>query len=257
LRERATAERQATEAKTRSLMDLTDRAQSATAGEQYAINNARKEYGQTKRTLSSKLTDLLGQRGNLVTTELGKLNASDAEAAAAGEDLITSGAFAGMTKDEVRALSPAERTQITSDYNNRGKKGDKGDGKKSRASQDKIEKLSSNFSRALAYAKDYNDRATAAEALVKGLPDKVDQYGVRQPGTGKPALPQFAVSLALDMIFGDKGNKYISQTNVKRLHDLGYKVTDLPGAVGYNDWLQKRRTLNRPGTAKTRDEQPG
>lgn len=243
LRERATAGRQAGESKAAALQGLTERVQQAASGEQYAINQARGEYGKTKTTLSNKLQDLLGQRGNLVITELGKLNTADDAAAAKGGDLITSGAFEGMTKAEVKALSPAQRAEIVAAHNK-----DKGkSGPKNRASRDDIKDLTSDFSLALTKAKNFDDRGAAGKTLVAGLQNQVDKNGHAIPNSGFPKIDQFPVSLALDMQF----DKRLSPQNIKRLHDLGFKVSDIPGAIGgveYRKRLKKERAKlhNRP-----------
>jgi hypothetical protein len=243
LRERATAGRQAGESKAAALQGLTDRVQQAASGEQYAINQARGEYGKTKATLSSKIQDLLGQRGNLVTTELGKLNTADQTAAEKGGDIYTSGAFNGMTKAEVKALSPQQRADIVTAFNKKGPKA----GPKNRASRDDIKDLTSDFSTALSKAKDYDARGDAATELVQGVDDAVDKNGHRIPNSGVKAIDQFPVSLALDMKFDGR----LSAQNIKRLHDLGFKVSDIPGAIGgveYKKKLAKARAKlhNRP-----------
>jgi hypothetical protein len=100
------------EAKIGALTDLTNRATGAVAGRAAAINQARAAYGENKRTLGTKLSDLLGEKGAYKAGRLATLyaDAADravdvADRAAAGEranTVIQSGPLASKTQQWVK-----------------------------------------------------------------------------------------------------------------------------------------------------------
>jgi hypothetical protein len=104
--------------------------------------------------------------------------------------------------------------------------------------------------------------------------NKKGKDGLPNPNYGKPLLNadgteqktekftavekvanQVAVQAALDIAFDGA----LSRETVRKLHDLGIKTTDLGNLPTQTQKARQRKSRDyaRPGTAKTRDQQPG
>lgn len=164
--------------------------------------------------------------------------------------------------------------------------------KKVKATPQQQQAAASDFSRALGIASTYigDDEKTPelrreigqkllnGEETIKGQPvydtRKEVKKGVPNPNYGKPLLnpdgtakttgdlpgvPQInnqpLVQAALDMAF----DGHLSAATVKKLHALGYAVRGLSGVKTAQDVRKPKdnRDYSRPGTAKSRSQQPG
>jgi len=261
-REQGGAKTRITSQGTAALQELIDRGVAAKAGEQLAVGKANTDYGATTKTLSQKLLDIAGARGAGIAASLGslasdragnqtKIDIAKIGAGARANDRATSGAFAGMTDAEIGDLTPAQRQAKVDTFN-----ASKGSPKKTdRRTANERQDLSAEFNKALTYAQGYKEqgdpRETASRTLLRGKP--ASSKGTK----GKPdyevidAVPSFdqlALAVALDMAY----DKRVSAANARKLHALGYKVSDVTGAVSSTAYQQKRSNKLAPRTPAPR-----
>jgi hypothetical protein len=244
-RERGTQANRVSNERAGALNELQQREVGAQAGRQLGVNQARSEYGATRDTLSQKLEDIMGQRGAKIASELGKLQNKREETATKGADIYTSGAFTGKTKAEVRAMSPDQRQQIVDAYNaDKGGKGKKG-GKGYRATSEMRIGLADKFKNAVDIAQDMKQRGGLSRAAVENTLRHGSTPAKGSDQKGVPKFGDFASTLAADLAW----DGYISDANVKKLHDLGYKVSDLPNAIGPAEY-NKRKAKQQETSSK-------
>lgn len=227
-RERGTQANRVSNERAGALNELTQREVGATAGRQLGINQARSEYGKTSETLSQKLEDIMGQRGAKIASELGKLQNKREQATAKGADVYSSGPFAGHSKGEIQSMSQDARQALVDAFaKGKGKKGAKG----YRATSEMRVGLADKFKSAVDIARDMKSRGGSRGAVENTLRHgSTPAKGSEQKGV--PKFGDFASTLAADLAW----DGYISDANVKKLHELGYKVADLPGGVGPTEY---------------------
>jgi hypothetical protein len=226
-RERGTQANRVSNERAGALNELQQREVGAQAGRQLGVNQARSEYGTTRDTLSQKLEDIMGQRGAKIASELGKLQNKREETAAKGADIYSSPAFAGYSKADIASMGQAGRQKLIDAYNAEKTKGKKG-GKGYRATSEMRIGLADKVKNAVDIAGEMKAQG--------GLPRNKVESTLRHGSTpakgsdqkGVPKFGDFAATLAADLAW----DGYISDANVKKLHELGYKVSDLPGAIG-------------------------
>lgn len=232
-RERGTAANRVSSARAGALSDLLTRGVQAEGGKQLALGQARKTYGKTADTLSTKLTDIAGQRGSSIAAALGDLRTKRAER-------VTRKTIAREGIQSREDIAAANRTAANQRAAAKAKQGGKkaaGGSGGSRATNVQIGGLSDNFQKALRYAKGYatnqRPRSQAADDLLRGrdIPKGGD------PSQRVPSFGQLTTSVALDMAY----DGHVSQQNAKRLHKLGFDVADISGALSYEDWLKGRQ----------------
>lgn len=230
-RERGTAANRIGSARASALSDLLTRGVQAEGGKQLAQAQARTAYGKSADTLSTKLTDIAGLRGSSIAAELGDLRNKRAER-------VTRKTIAREGIQSREGIAAANRTAADLRAAAKGKGGKAAGGSGgSRATNVQIGGLSDNFQKALPYAKGYatnqRPRSQAADDLLRGrdIPKGGD------PSQRVPSFGQLTTSIALDMAY----DGHVSQQNAKRLHKLGYNVSDVTGAVSYEDWLKGRQ----------------
>ena len=248
-----------------SLQALTDRATAAASGQQFAANQAKSAYQKTADTLTQKLVDIAGQQGNEIAVQLGKLqqtkaktDASNAKTKAANQrsdsTIYTSGAFNGMTHGEVNALTPQQRQAKVDAYNKSSSKG-KAKGQ-SRATSEQRQNLNTDVQGAI---NDWTRIAGATKVDPKtkkrvpvGLtPDQIRALMLKgqtpSKDNGMSSIKKRS-ALATQIAEEMATDNAISSQTVKKLHDLGYKTTDIDRIVtAYQRSLANR--ISRPGTA--------
>ena len=231
-RERGTAQRQTAEAKAGSLSDLETRRIGAGTAREVAINQARSEYGANLEKIRQQAHDLGSDAASYVTSRIGALRSERAKLGAQTGKVITSGAFAGMTNAEVRALSPTERQSQIDTYN--ASKGKPKGGKTDRRTAVQRQALGDRVTAALDIAQAMSGslgRSAVENTLRHGATPAKDSHDKPVPKFG-----DFASSLATDLAYLG----YVSPENVKRLHDLGYKVNDIPAAIGEQEYRKRK-----------------
>lgn len=142
------------EAKTRAQQELTNRKLGAVAGRQLALGQAKQAYGRGYQTLSTRLQDILGQRGTEVGIQLGNLRHERLDRSA--------------TKAAGRAKADAEtaRTDAAKAKANEKKQGQK------RAHIEKVRTATGDFQKRILDARD-EWRRLAAETTPKTYPADV------------------------------------------------------------------------------------
>ena len=233
-REQGGARSRITEAAARAEQDLKDRATGAIAGRALALGEARRSYRSNLGTLSSKLTDIAGLEGSEIAARLGQLRSESLERGNR-RDVARIGA---ESRESVAAADRASREKIAAD-----KAKDKaGPGGVKRASAERIEKFSDKVREAMGVADALkvggDDRRTAAPKLVHGT--TIPAGTKPDPKTGEiprpvPKFGQLVASIALDMAH----DGHISRQNARRLHELGYKVSDVQGLVSTAEHWRK------------------
>lgn len=229
-RERGAASNRLTNERASALADAEKKYTGAEAGKTLAYTTAKGNLLGTRKELTQKLQDLSGDKGNKISALLGEMvgarSDANAKSRASASKRITSGPYRGLTQGQVDSMSAEELR----DYE---KKNDKATGKgkggaNGRATNDQIRQLSDDFNSAIQYAQRAAakgiSRAQIAKVMLKG------QSREESP-TPVPKFGQLPTTLALDMAY----DKHISRANAQRLHQLGYKVNDLTGAVSYTN----------------------
>jgi hypothetical protein len=243
-RERGTALNRNTGARAQALTELTNRASSAEAGKALAYRAAKSNLTSQRKDLTTRLADLTGQSGAKMTALLEgmvgdrhdanvKARTEADKATAQGNKTLTSGPYRGHKQADVDAATP-EQLRAWERQNTKTSSSAKGGG---RASLENREQISNDFAEAWGTAKTFDvstpaKRHAAAAEIIKGSAPVKDKKGNVTPGVKK--AKQFVASMALDM----EADGHISRANAKKLHDLGYKLSDLTGAVSYGTWLK-------------------
>jgi hypothetical protein len=260
------------EAKIGALTDLTNRATGAAAGRALAINQARAAYGENKRTLGTKLTDLLGEKGAYVAGRYATLGAEAADRKAAGNranTVITSGALAGRTQNWAKN-HPQQAQDLVDKWNAAHPAGGKGGAGGDRtagqikdagtfadqvkAAQRWVRKIHTNPALSAPPQKGvpgvhaarpagpfYGKTAKQIrqmigdELLAGSTPTGKTEEGTYEPG--HPGFGQLALGIALDQHF----DKHISRGYTKALHKRKIKVADLNGVTPYSEWQSKQQ----------------
>lgn len=245
------------EAQADARQSLIDRGTEAQAGQAMAINEARRGYRGNLTTLSDQLSDIAGQQGADIVARLGSLRSERAERAKdkaiartnaesrASEGAANRASHEGIA--EANRIAAAERAAAG-----------RAPGGTKRATQTRIEAISGEFQEALRFAKDYVDeahskaaRARAADDLVRGRvpgtdPSLVSKSNPKGSYGATPKFKQLVASIALDQAF----DGHVSRANARKLHELGYKLSDITGATSYEDYKKRvaSQTLDRlPG----------
>ena len=232
-RERGSALNANTAARAGALTELTNRASAAVAGKAAAYKTAKDTLTANRKDLTQQLSDLTGQKSSKMAALLGEMqgerSAANAKARGDSNKTIMSGDFAGLTQGQVDAMSTEDRL----DWIN--KKAKKSKGKDNRATNDQRLQLSNAFGEAFDEAKNWSNlsRPQLAQLLIHGQTAGKDPV-TKQPIMSVKKFGQLEASLALDMA----RDGHISRANAKKLHDLGYKTTDLTGATSYQDWIK-------------------
>lgn len=236
-REQAGAQNRLAAARARSEQDIEDRIGGAISGKTYAQTAARDKYRTTISDLSSKLRDIDDRQGAFVVSEMGNILEKNAGRRAASRNIrltsslgeskvITSGAFAGRTQAEVKAMDPKQRTTIAKQYEKSGGKGKK---KNAATNEDRQQ-----FETAFATAKQYAQvLSTGKKPDGSAVRDKKTNKRIGALGRGQTGQQliskinnQAALSAALDMVY----DGHISRETARRLHEQGINVADIPGA---------------------------
>jgi hypothetical protein len=206
-----------------ALSDLTQEAISARAGKQYGLYRAKAEYRSDLSKLRDRLSDLGDQEGAYIVGRLGDL--SDKRASRRLQSKLQDKAQKGRLEledikhqhklDEDKAKAKAQGTKP--------------------ASRSEFRNFRTDFSKALRYARRYatenHPRSVAADELITGTK------------SGVPAIDdQLALSIALDMAY----DGHVSKTNTRRLHQVGIKVADLPGALSLKAWRKRNKPSSTP-----------
>jgi hypothetical protein len=239
-REQGGARSRIADAAARAKQDLVDRGTQATAGEQLAIGEARRGYGANIGKLQDQLTQLTATKQSDLVARLGQLgqDRADRDLKVRLQNLENEG---DIDVQSQRDKAARERAEIAADAKDKKKTKD------NRAKPAAQQKFSDEVGKAMEYAKDYPSRSEAASDLLRGaVPSGDKTKGTYDPGL--PSFRQLPLSIALDMYF----DKHVSRVNARRLHDLGYKVSDVMGATSFQDWLK-----TPAGQAWTRGKQAG
>ena len=229
------------EAQANAKQSLVDRGVEAQAGQAFAVNNARSGYNKNIGTLGQKLADIGVQQGASIAARLGDLRSERAKRATdkqiARENAASRASEGAANRTSRESIAAANRAAAD-------KRAGAKAGKDNRASAPRLEALSSEFAKAKRIAAGLSksdSRSTAAEKLVQGtVIAKGDTSGTRPI----PAFRELVASIALDMAY----DGHVSRANAQKLHKLGYKVSDLPGAIDYTAYTKhvKDNTLDRP-----------
>lgn len=209
-------------AKARAEQELASRGQQASAGEQLALGEARRSYRGNVKSLQDKLVSLNEQKQADLVARLGQLGEQRAnrDLKVQLEEMGNESALAVQNaRDDAAAARDADKD-----------KKDKAKG--NRASAKDITKFSDTVKKAVSLAGDYTSRSEAAKELIEGsTPTGSMKTGDYIPGV--PAIPQLALSVALDMRF----DGHVSRANARALHARGLKVSDVVGAKSFQQWL--------------------
>jgi hypothetical protein len=245
-RETSLNRQQIADASARAQQELTDRAQEARIGRQFAVGAARSKYRADLSQLADRLRDLGDREGAFVVGRLGELGESRANR----RTQLQIQREAAAEREELENIKQQDRLELERlrQSGRAGGGGGGGIGGNKPATRAELRSFRSNFAKALRYANDYEAqkyaRSRAADELTTGKPAaKID-------GQVYPAVPsigdQLALNVALDMAYGG----VVSRRNAQRLHQIGIRVKDLPGAMTR---AQRRRQQQR-GFGGARDE---
>ena len=217
----------------------------------------RQQYGAERKGEESK-NILAMQALGLETAEKTRAHSEDVRAAKAGEaidraqirattqnairsanksnsDVVTSGAFAGLTKAEVRALTPAQARQHIRRYNNSkgGGSGGGGGGADGKGPKLLTPGQSAGGLTQLGELKTLTSKAKAGQLFKKGTgnPPPLDRYKATQKVAGyagsklkHPSLARAAADAVYD--------GHISAFTEKQLRRAGYRPLDVAQALG-------------------------
>jgi hypothetical protein len=228
----------------KALTDLTQQQVAAKAGGLYARNQAFANYHKDLSDLSTRLRDVNSRQGDFASQELSSLQ--DARSKAKIPLKVAKINQAGQDRRSAKSL---ENSKELAKYKNDLKpKGGTGPGGTKPASRSESRMFLDNFAKARTIATKFAGggqigRHTAAVTLTKGRPGK----GGDKPVPRVPSIDdQLAISAALDMAYAG----YIGRTTAQRLHAVGLRVSDLPGAQSYSQW-RKNKTLHYTPGSKT------
>jgi hypothetical protein len=241
-RERGSARNANTAARASALTDLQTKITGAEAGKALALTTARGNLTSTRRELSQRLSDLTGQKGaktSLILSDMvGERRAANRKARetraaerAKGNKTITDGIYRGLTHNELDGMTTQDRL----DYATAQEKAkQKAKPKKGRTNQDAQGRYSDQINEAASIARQRRaskglGRHELANQLMHGT-----TLGPGERGQTVPKFGQLVASAALDMVF----DGHISRANANELHKRKLRVSDIRGAVSYQDWLK-------------------
>jgi hypothetical protein len=149
-------------------------------------------------------------------------------------DVITSGAFAGYTKDQVAKLPQSEKNRLISDYNRTthpGAKGKNGKDGKNGPTWHTPGEMGRGLSQAVSL-KSYAQKAKAGQAFVAGHAGQapLDRHQAAQKIQQSVAAPDDPILLtaALDAAY----DGHLSRVTVQKLIAAGYKPSRVASALG-------------------------
>jgi hypothetical protein len=239
-REQAGAHQRVALAGANALHELTQRQLEAKAGGQYAKTAAKQDYRKTLSDLAGRLTDLGDREGAFITSEAGSLRE-----ARAGRQATSRNARAKIRADKEAAdvdyTRDVAKIKLSDSLKDKGGGGGKGLGGNKPASRSESRMFTSDFAKALDYAKQFAttydkkgrrvDRRTAHSTLVTGAP-------ATKKTSATPSIDdQLALRAALDQAYSGR----ISRATAKRMHKAGIRVKELPGAKTYGAYEKRRR----------------
>jgi hypothetical protein len=239
------------EARTAARQELVDRATASKAGQGFAINQARQEYGSSKGTLDQKLQDILGQRGSYISGRLGTL----ANQRAAENLKLRLANMDDQTKREIAAANnqaranegAANRKAKAQQEKNRPGSGGGGQSPKQRGDFADEVNAALSLARRMRVTNTKEDRAQTARDLLKGAVTPTDG------DPNKDAYPKFgqlALSVALDQLY----DRHVSRQNAAALHTRGIKVSDIPNVTSYTTWVpQEQQRQTQEATRRRRE----
>jgi hypothetical protein len=233
-RERGSARNANTAARTGALTDLQSKITGAAAGKALAYKAAKNTLTSSRNDLTQRLADLTGQSGSKMTALLSGMeddrSKANTKTRESGNKTILSGPYRGHKQAEVDAATPDQLRQWEKQNT---KTTGKGKGKSNRTTT----------YRQGQYSDDINEAAGIAAQLYAGgdsrhqIAQKLLHGTTVPPGTNKQPVPKFGqlvASAALDMAI----DKHISRANADALHKRKLRVSDIRGAVSYQDWLK-------------------
>jgi hypothetical protein len=224
------------EARTAARQELVDRATASKAGQGFAINQARQEYGAAKSTLGQKLQDILGQRGSYISGRLGTLANQRA-----AEDLKVRLAKMGDATTRDIAAAKIEATAEEGAANRKAKGTTKtksgsgsggGGGQTPKQRGDFADQVNAAISlaRQMKQANTKQDRRAVGDSLLKG---RVTPKGGDPNKDAYPKFGQLALTTALDMVY----DKHVARPTAAALHTRGINVADIPNVRSYGQWI--------------------
>jgi hypothetical protein len=222
------------EASARARTDLKERQASALAGKSLAYKQAQGDYSKTRGSLSQKLIDIAGEQGNYLDATLGSLR----NARQANKTKVNVANIGAKSRESVAAANAGSREKVAAANRDAAdRRAAAKETKSNRRPGSERGKLSDDVNAAFSFASKNVPKAGVRFGLPRPKMADILLHGqvVEKNGDLNSAIPKFgqlAASIALDMAY----DGHVSRANAARLHDLGYKVSDIANSRSFNDW---------------------
>jgi hypothetical protein len=257
-----------TESMASALADTKQRGVDAAAGEAYSVQNAGAVLETTRQKLNQQLVELGGQRGAFTQGRLAELTDADVKARQAHAEKVadrsTKLAAAGTNPDGTYVKGgPKDPAVVRAGKKGKGGGGSTALGGAKPASRADVRTFRTSFSVArgqiaslrsgghmegkagrrkmwqlLQVGVDRKPTVNAkkyAEELAKGTDKSLAKIRATVPGVKIPPITDpLVLSAALDMEY----DTHISRANAKALHRAGIRLSEIPGAVSYSDYVR-------------------